>query len=102
MNPVGPSTPGTAWFLDGIARLQNQQAETQRQISSGYRVQDASDSPSQTPQLVALGSSLGRLQAYQSNLTAVQAETQSADQALSSATSLLDNARVLAQQGANT
>jgi flagellar hook-associated protein 3 FlgL len=102
MTPIGSSSIGTAWFLNGIASLQQQEVQTQRQISSGYKVQDASDAPAQTADLVNLGSSLARTRAYQTNLSGVQVEAQSADQALASATTLLDSARVLAQQGANT
>jgi flagellin-like hook-associated protein FlgL len=37
-----------AWFLNGLANLKQQEAQTQRQLSSGYQINDASDSPSQT------------------------------------------------------
>jgi flagellar hook-associated protein 3 FlgL len=99
---ITPSTSGTAWFLNGIANLQNQQAEVQRQISSGFQIQDASDSPSQTPELIGLGSTLAAVQAYQTNLGRVQAEASTADQALGTGISLIQNAISLGEQGANT
>jgi flagellar hook-associated protein 3 FlgL len=99
---IAPSTSGTAWFLNGIANLQNQQAEVQRQISSGFQIQDASDSPSQTPELIGLGSTLAAVQAYQTNLGRVQAEASTADQALGTGISLIQNAITLGEQGANT
>ncbi|MES1260964.1 MAG: flagellin [Acidobacteriota bacterium] len=99
---VSSSSIGANWFLDGVAQLQRQEAATQRQISSGYRIQDASDSPSQTPELIALGSALATTQAYQTNLGRVQAETTSADSALSSAITLIESARTLALQGAGS
>ena len=34
-----------AWFLDGVRSLQERITKTQKQISSGYRIQDAADSP---------------------------------------------------------
>jgi flagellar hook-associated protein 3 FlgL len=99
---IGSATTGSEWFLNGIANLQQQEAQTQRQITSGYRIQDAADSPSETQQLINLGSSLASAQAYQSNLIRVQTEATGADQALSSGISLIEQARTLAVQAANT
>ncbi len=102
MNSIAPSSVGTAWFLDGIANLQNQQTQVQKEISSGYRVEDASDAPAQTPELVILGSNLAQVQAYQTTLTRVQSEASAADQALGTAISLVQNAQTLAAEGANS
>jgi flagellar hook-associated protein 3 FlgL len=102
MTPISPAVPGTAWFLNGIANLQQQESQTQRALSSGYRVNDAADSPAQTPDLVRLGSSLASVQAYQTNLGNVQAEATTADQAIGTGISLIQNAQSLAAQGANT
>ncbi len=95
---IGSATTGSAWFLDGISRLQQQQAETQRALSSGYQVQDAADSPSQTTALVDLGSSLATARQYQKNLVRVQAEANTADDAIGSGISLIEKARTLAIQ----
>lgn len=102
MGTIAPTNPGIAWFLNGIANLQNQQIEITRQLSSGYQIQDASDSPSQTPELIGLGSSLAAVQAYQTNLERVQAEASTADKALGSGISLIQNAITLGEEGANT
>jgi flagellar hook-associated protein 3 FlgL len=102
MTPLGSATPGMAWFLDGVANLQKEQAQTQRQLSSGYRVNDASDSPSQTPQLVQLGSSLAAVQAWQQTITNTQTEATAADQSLGSSLKLVQNAINLASQGASS
>src|ERR1019366_4826118 len=102
MTPISPAVPGTAWFLNGIANLQQQELQPQRALSSGYRVNDAADSPAQTPDLVRLGSSLASVQAYQTNLSNVQAEATTADQAIGTGFSLIQSARSLAAQGANT
>jgi flagellar hook-associated protein 3 FlgL len=99
---ISSAAAGSEWFLNGIANLQQQQTQTTRQLSSGYQVQDASDSPSQTSQLIDLGSSLAAVQTWQTNLTRVQAETTAADTALGSGISLIDSARSLALQAANT
>src|SRR5579871_6217455 len=98
---VNSASIGAEWFLNGIATLQQQQVRTQGELSSGYRIQDAADSPGETPDLIDLGSSLAVEQNWQSDLGQVQTEVNSADSALTSAIQLLDNARTLAVQGAN-
>jgi flagellar hook-associated protein 3 FlgL len=102
MSAIGGTTAGTAWFLQGISTLQAQQTQVQEELSSGYQVNDASDAPAQTPELVQLGSQLAQVQAYQTNLTNVQAEASTADQSLGTAISLVQSAESLASEGANT
>ena len=102
MAPIGSATTGTAWFLDGLSNLQQQEAKTERELSSGYQINDASDSPSQTPELVQLGSTLAAVQTWQANLANVQEEAQTADQAIGQSISLLQSAEALATQGAST
>jgi len=102
MSSISSSFPGTGWFLNGLANLQQQESQTQRALSSGYQINDAADSPSQTPALVQLGSSLASVQAYQTNLTNVQAEASTADQAIQTGITLIQNAVSLAEQGADT
>ena len=89
----------SAWFLNGISNLQQRETATQQQLSSGYRVQSAVDSPSQLSELVDLSSSLSAYQNWNTNLTRVQAEAQTADQAIGSAVSLLQQAQTLGAQG---
>jgi flagellar hook-associated protein 3 FlgL len=102
MTTIGSATTGMAWFLNGIRNLQGQEATTQRELSSGYQINDASDSPSQAPELIQLGSSLASVQAYQTNLGNVQAEANTADQAIGASISLIQNAETLAARGDNT
>jgi flagellar hook-associated protein 3 FlgL len=97
-----PVSAGTAWFLDGVAQILQQQTEVQKQLSSGFRIEDAADSPADTPDVVRLGSGIASLQAYQTVLTRVQAEANTADQSLGSALSLVEKARTLAATGANS
>ena len=99
---ITPLSAGTAWFLSGVSNLQSEQTQVEQELSSGYQVQDASDSPGQTPELIGLGSSLAAVQEYQTNLTRVQAEASTADQSIGSAISLIQNATTLGTQGANT
>src|SRR4051812_15350853 len=99
---VSSSQPGVDWFLNGLANLERRQVKTQRQISSGYQIEDASDSPEQTQSLIDLGSRLATIQSYQANLGRVQAETNVADQALGNSITLIESARTAAVQGANS
>ena len=84
------------WFLTGIQALQDRTAVTQRQISSGFRIQDAADSPLEAADLIRLGSTLTSVQHYVSNLGRVGAEVSAADAGLSSSIQLIDR-RVLWQ-----
>jgi flagellar hook-associated protein 3 FlgL len=99
---IGSASIGAEWFLNGTANLQREQIKTEREISSGFRVQDAADSPSQTPELIGLGSSLVSQQTYQTNLDRIQAETNSANSALDSGIKLIESSRTIALQGAGT
>jgi flagellar hook-associated protein 3 FlgL len=102
MTPINSERIGTAWFLNGLANLQQQETRTQRALSSGFQINDASDSPSQTPELIRLGSSLATVQTWQTNISSVQTETAAADQAIGAGISLIQSAETLAAQGNNT
>jgi flagellar hook-associated protein 3 FlgL len=102
MTPLGSATIGTAWFLNGLENLQQQETQTQIALSSGYQINDAADSPSQTPELIQLGSTLAAVQDYQTNLSNVQTEATTADSALGSGITLIQSAVSLATQGAGS
>ena len=99
---ISSASIGADWFLNGTATLQREQNKTERQISSGFRIQDAADSPSQTPELIGLGSGLAAQQTFQTNLDQIQAETNGADAALDSGIKLIESSRTIALQGAGT
>jgi flagellar hook-associated protein 3 FlgL len=102
MTPINSERIGTAWFLNGLTNLQQQETRTQRELSSGFQINDASDSPSQTPELIQLGSSLAAAQTWQTNIASVQTETTAADQAIGAGISLIQSAETLGAQGNNT
>ena len=89
---------GAQWFLNGANNLQNQILKTSNALSSGYQVNSAADVPQQTSALVDLGSQLSTLQTYQTNLSSVQSEAQTADQTLGTAINLVQNAQSIASQ----
>lgn len=102
MGSIGATTPGTGWFLNGIQNLQQEETATERELTSGYQIQDAADAPALTPELVTLGSTLAYVQSYQTNLTNVQAEASAADTALGTGVTLLNNAQSLGAEGAGS
>jgi len=99
---ISSASIGSEWFLNGTANLQRAQTKTEREISSGFRIQDAADSPAQTGELIRLSSSLVSQQAYQTNLVRIQAETNSGDTALGAGIKLIESARTVALQGAGS
>lgn len=98
----GASTPGTNWFLSGLENVKAREAVTQRQISSGYRIESAADSPSQISDLVGLTSHLSTNEVSQQNFTRLKSELDAVDQSLSSTISIVDSARSLGLQAANS
>ncbi len=93
--------PSNALFLANLNRVEQRLADANAQISSGKRINTASDAPDQIDTLLQLRADRQRNQQIQSNLTLAQTDAQSADNALSGAISLMDRATTLAAQGAD-
>uniref|UniRef100_Q01QL7 Flagellar hook-associated protein 3 n=1 Tax=Solibacter usitatus (strain Ellin6076) TaxID=234267 RepID=Q01QL7_SOLUE len=88
-------------FLANIARVQRSVDEASRQVSSGKRVNVASDDPGNIDTIMQLKTGDTHNQQIQSNLAVVATDANAADTALTSATKLMDRARTLATQGSN-
>jgi flagellar hook-associated protein 3 FlgL len=93
--------PSSEAFVANMERVQRRVAEAGQQVSSGKRVMVASDAPDEIGPLLQLRATLVRNSQIQSNLGLAKTETDAADNALNSATKLMDRALVLANQGAN-
>jgi flagellar hook-associated protein 3 FlgL len=89
-------------FLTNLQRLQQQMAQTQAQLSSGYQISQLSDNPGELGDVFQLESDLGQVTQVSSNLTAVSGEVNTAESALENATQLLEQASSLGEQGAST
>jgi flagellar hook-associated protein 3 FlgL len=89
-------------FLANLQLLQQQMAQTQAQVSSGYRINQPSDDPGDLGDLLQLESSLGQVTQVASNLTSVSGEVNTAESALQNATQLLQQVGSLAAQGASS
>jgi len=89
-------------YLDSLQSTQLQLQQAQAQLSSGYRLQQASDDPSAISQIYGLQTQIAFNQQAQSNLGGAQSELSAADTALQSAVSAVQNAISLAAQGSST
>ena len=93
-------SPSSEAFLANMARVQRTIDEASRQTSSGKRVNVASDAPGELDTILQLHTDETRNTQIQENLAVAKADADAADGALTSATQLMDRARVLAAQGA--
>jgi flagellar hook-associated protein 3 FlgL len=94
-------SPSSEAFMANIDRVQRQVEEASRQVSSGKRVNVASDAPNDVDTILQLHTDEVRNGQIQENLGVAQADASAADGALTSATQLMDRATTLAAQGAN-
>jgi flagellar hook-associated protein 3 FlgL len=94
-------SPSSEAFMASVNRLQRTVEEAGRQVSSGKRVNVASDAPSDVDTILQLRTDAVRNAQIQENLGVAEADASAADGALTSAAKLMDRATVLAAQGAN-
>jgi flagellin-like hook-associated protein FlgL len=94
--------PSSQRFLSDLSRIQTQLDRAQAKISSGFKVQTASDAPDQIGQLLQLESQFSANTQDGSNLNAVKVQIDSGESALNGAVQSLDQAVALAVQGANS
>jgi flagellar hook-associated protein 3 FlgL len=87
-------------FLADMEHVQKTIASASQQISSGKRVNVASDAPDVISELLQLRSVLQRNTQISANLGVAQTDANVAESSLSSATQLMDQAVTLAAQGA--
>jgi flagellar hook-associated protein 3 FlgL len=94
-------SPSAEAFMANVDRVQRSLEEANRQVSSGKRVNVASDAPNEVGTILQLRTDEVRNSQIEVNLGVAQADADAADGALSSASKLMDRATVLAAQGAN-
>jgi flagellar hook-associated protein 3 FlgL len=85
-------------FVNTIDNLQQQLSQVQQQLSSGLKVNNVADAPDQVSPILQLHANIAQNQQVQNNLTATQGVVQTADQNLSSAISLMDQAQTFAAE----
>ncbi|BDU22860.1 flagellar hook-associated protein FlgL [Dyella sp. GSA-30] len=95
----------TSWqFQQSLSTMLNQQsalANTQNQVTTGKRINVASDDPTGAAQALSLNHILASNAQYTSNINAANTRLTTEGGALDSVTSLLDRARTLALNGIN-
>ena len=93
--------PSSERFLSSLNRL-NARAETaQRRLSTGKELNTVSDGPDRISMLLTARSGLAMSEQARMNLSRIKAETDTAEQALGRAVTLVERAIVLASQSAN-
>lgn len=89
-------------FIANITAIEENNQKIQQQLSSGHRVNEASDAPDEVSQLLGLQAALARNTSLTANLQSVQSQAQTADQALSQASQLINNVLTLGAEGSNS
>ena len=88
-------------FLANLDATQLQMQQAQAEISSGLRVQQASDDPPEIAEILQLQGDISQNQQLQSNLNGVSSDLSTADSALQTAVQAVENATSLGAEGAN-
>lgn len=94
--------PSAEAFLGQLSRVQARLAKAQRQMSSGKRMDTASDAPDDIGAVLQLRAEIGRNEQVRLNLVRAQSETTTADGVLARAIQLMSSAAALATEGAGT
>jgi len=88
-----------ASFLADLNRIQNNISQTTNQISSGVRVSQASDDPAAVGSILEDQNQIDQINQVQTNLALAGTDAQTADGALESASSLMNQLISIAGQG---
>ena len=89
-------------FLADLSLLENRISQVNKQISSGIRVNQASDDPSAVAPILAYQGQISQIKQVQTNLNSAQTEAQTADGALQTASTLMDQLVSLGAEGASS
>ena len=93
--------PSDQLFLDDLNGIGKRLERAQTQITTGLRVQKASDDPDVVSDILQARATLSRLEQVSFNLGRFAAEVNSAEQSLQAAVKVVDRIRTLGAQGAN-
>jgi hypothetical protein len=87
-------------FLQDLTAINLRIGNAEREISSGRRINAASDAPDEISHLLSLRRTLSGAEQSKANLSRVKTEVDTGEQALGHAVELLDRAQVLGAKGA--
>lgn len=99
---ISPLPTSDQRFLASLDAIGERSARAQRQISSGKRINDASDAPDDVSTVLATRAEQERVRQAATNLGRIKNEVDTAETTLNSGVRLLERARVLAAQAAST
>lgn len=88
----------TETFLTNLDLIKQRASKDSEQLSSGYAVTEASDSPSDVVSLLRVTNDMAQVGQVADNLGRLKTEVDSGESALENAVSLMQNANVLAAQ----
>lgn len=91
-------TPAGQQFVNNVNNIQDAVNRAQQQVSTGYNLNQPSDAPDEVSPVLQLLTQIGQNQTMNTNLTAVQANVNAAETALSSSVSLLQSASTMAAE----
>jgi len=91
----------TQAFLNGMNSIQQRETQAQLELTSGLRVNNVSDAPDQISDILSVQSAIARNTQIGQNLASVKDETDTAESAVSSAVSLVEQAESLGTEGAS-
>jgi flagellar hook-associated protein 3 FlgL len=93
--------PAAQSFLAGLSQIQQTLQTTQTQLTTGLQINKVSDAPSEIADIWQLNSELDETQQTQTNLDQVSTEVNTAQSALQSAVTLVEQAETYGTQGAS-
>ncbi len=94
--------PSSERFLVYLRQIRSANETAQEQIASGLRVNEASDDPDSISDILQLQTNILHTQQISSNLNRVKTETDTAERALEDAVALIEDAIVIASEGATS
>jgi flagellar hook-associated protein 3 FlgL len=92
--------PSSQSFLTGLNQIQQRLQTAQQQLTTGYKINNVSDNPSEIANLWQTRSNLAQVQQINSNLGQVQSEVNTGESVLENAVTLIQRAETLGAQGA--
>src|SRR5579884_1337183 len=90
----------SAAFLAGLQVIQDRASKAQRELTTGLKINNISDAPDQILNLLQVQANIAHNDQVTLNLGRVKSETDTAESALTTAVSELEQAQPLATQGA--
>lgn len=98
---LDPIDSSSQQFLLAMNSMNNRLNQAEQQISSGLKIQTASDAPDQISELLQVRSSIAQNQQIQNNLASYKLEEDTAANSLQQASTVIDNVKSAASTAVN-